>query len=72
MSFLCVYAFKTLFLAVVRNAFIFMVFVYQGKTFSYLVGWLTFIYIFICEVRKIEAVYFELGYLTYVAVLVVF
>lgn len=71
MSFLCVYAFKTLFLAVVRNAFIFMVlFVYQGKTFSYLIGW--FIYIFICEVRKIEAVYFELGYLTYVAVLVVF
>lgn len=70
MSFLCVYAFKTLFLAVVRNAFIFMVFVYQGKTFSYLIGW--FIYIFICEVRKIEAVYFEFGYLTYVAVLVVF
>lgn len=70
MSFLCVYAFKTLFLAVVRNAFIFMVFVYQGKTFSYLIG--CFIYIFICEVRKIEAVYFELGYLTYVAVLVVF
>lgn len=70
MSFLCVYAFKTLFLAVVRNAFIFMVFVYQGKTFSYLICW--FIYIFISEVRKIEAVYFELGYLTYVAVLVVF
>lgn len=51
---------------------LFLWYLYTRAKHSHLIGWLTFIYIFICEVRKIEAVYFELGYLTYVAVLVVF